>query len=330
MEKKTRHCDAQAVTLSDINATIVSLDAGTYLIDGSVIKVSGYSKTTMEVKDVDNIRKVSIARIPSHYVNHAGVEMSIEDYDAEVFRLESFQVKEKRKCVDADDDYTYYDVLWPEGTEVQQVQHIKLKRFTLIHKDNQVIGDPINVDVGNIMYDTGNEYIKALYLIKGDISSLYTYNRKDARIAIAHEVFESLGMEYVEGMDNNGTKDKHIYSSMDGKLRYAKAFGSYVFHDGIDMPNTRGTFADIQKLYDDDKKYFLDLLTKKYNKHFGATDLDSEAVSDIIYTLTTIKDSVMRMDVKIRCEESPMKAVTALRGVIDKLERSFKRPMTKL
>ena len=246
------------VSIDDKNITYVKLPYGKYLIDGEIVESDGWG-TRAQCKDVNNIRMVSEASYIKEYRRGDDV-MSVAEYEDTLEKL-------RNECMN-DDNFKDLE------------SEFKFRKFReswkTVYAREQIISDPVKVEIEHIQYDTGCPFIKSAFLNGLDNKdTLYTYNQEAAWLDIVKKCFDELEMTYVDGISYGKTSDEKIWgNSKNSCIRYVVAFGTYIFDDNFKTPHVlKGTLADMREKYDDDVNAIRDIIKTKYYTHFGKIDV---------------------------------------------------------
>lgn len=291
----------KVINFKDKNIKFVLLDSyTTYLIDGEIVKTEGSYKgnNIAGVKNIDDIRLVTNTTITTGYTDGENI-ISIENYEAELNKLASkgeFDEDFRLEFKDIDDEYNY--------------KRFKLK-YNPIKKEIQEISDPIKVQIVDVVYDTGNPYIKNTFLNgRGTKYELYTYDREKAWIGIVSDCFKELEMVFSGDCNYSQTNNKKIWgNSTHNCIRYVTAFGTYVFGDEFKSPfNSVGTLTDMIKEYEKDKDRIEEIIKRKYKKHFNNISLKDINFEKVLNNLESV--------------ERNLKNITSIKKTADNLNRA--------
>ena len=271
------------VSIDDKNITYVKLPYGKYLIDGEIVECGSWNYGRAQCKNVNDIRIVTEASYIKEYRCGDDV-MSVAEYEDALEKL-------KNECVkDTDECNLYFKDLESE---------FKYRKFReswkTVYAREQIISDPIKVEIEHIQYDTGCPFIKSAFLNGLDNKdTLYTYNQEAAWLDIVKKCFDELEMTYVDGISYNKTSDKKIWgNSKNSCIRYVVAFGTYIFDDRFKTPHIlKGTLADMRKNYDDDVNAIRDVIKTKYFTHFGRIDVGRFNFDKLTKTLEAARRSL--------------------------------------
>ena len=304
------------VDIKDIGVKYVMLSSGKYLVGDKVITVSGFYEKKVQVKDGIDIRKITETKIITKYVKDEE-EMSFEEYN----NIEAKLLKDRWWD---EDDYIHWDNLESE------YEYKKLTTYWQpVYKTIQEFSEPLKVEeVTELKYDTGNKFIKNIFLNGENTEdiSLYTYNLPEARISIVSEIFKSLGFEYEDNISYMRTEGKKIWSnSTHSVIRYVVAFGGYIFGDSWGNKYTpRGTLEDMQKKYEDDYNKIKKIIMTHYNKTFGKIDKDKFDFVGLIDNLNSLRNTVRDIDSKVKTQGYQTKAINKLDRMIQEINGMFK------
>jgi len=309
--------EVKAIEFSDTESTIIYLKGGDYLINGEAYKIDGYDwqEKKLEIKDLQDIRKIKTKSILKEYQDKDGNILSIEDYIAELKTLESkggYGYDEYLEFKDLDDEYA----------------HKKFKRkWNAIHTTVQSISEPLIVSKKVMKLDTGNSFIKnAFGSIKGKDLSVYQYSQASARIDIVRNKMSELGMQYMDKVTYSQTEGKKIYSiSSHSGIRYTVAFNNYIFGDYSEgRMLITDTYENCMKMYEDDKKWIDGVIQKGYSKHFYKGDLQNISVDALLKKLKFTKSNLQKVNPFKKTIHEYNSANKSLREAIELLEKSYK------
>lgn len=306
--------------IKDLDIKYVNLSGGTYLIDDEVIKVEGWRNSSkVQVKNIDNIRKISEDKIVVKYIK-GEEEMSVDDYN---------DLKNK----------LLKDRIWDEDEECysgwsnleSEYEYKKLTTYWKpIYKIIQTLSEPLKVaEVREVQYDTGNKFIKNIFLngnIDSDDISLYEYDLPNARIHIVKEIFDSLGFQYEHDISYNRTSGRKVWSnSSHSVIQYVVAFGTYLFNDKWRWSGVpRGTLEDMRKQYQKDYDEIKKIIMTKYNRTYGKIDKDEFDFVKLIDDLYSVKSNIKSIDSKVKTVGQQEKAINKINKMIDEINSMFK------
>lgn len=308
----------KVISIDDLGVNIVELPAGTYLVDGEVVSHGGWNsyntKHQISAKDVENIRAVYKRNILVGYVpTTEGITddvLSVEAYND--FLLDLYA----NSTFDEDDDERSWNTLEDEFAYRKFTSQWKAK-----YKEETTYSEPLLIDRSHIRQDSGNPYIVAGFLTGRSDVPLYSYNRSNAVASILAKKFESLGMEFKEGLSYGATEGKKVWSnSTHSGLEYVTAFGKYIIGKNL-VPKTRGefkgSFEHLEKIYKEDKKWIEDLIQVGYNLHFRNEGASTVLLGDVHSGLETCINYVHTLEVKVKSETSKRSALTQLNKLLD-------------
>lgn len=311
----------KAISIDDLGVVVVKLPTGTYLIDGEVI-VSEYSynqaQREIAVKDLENIRTVSTIANKTHYVSESGETLSVDDYQEQLLKLSKYSTSD----VLADED----EITWDSLEDEFAYRKFKQK-WKAVYKKETVYSEPMLVDKTHIRQDTGNPYIVAGYLTGRADVPLYSYSRTQAMHHLVSDKFKSLGMDFVKGVSYGGTEGKKVWGNSDHSgLEYLVAFGKYIIGKNL-VAKTRGEFKgsleQLQKTFQEDKKWIEDLIQTHYNLHFRNESASTMLLSEVYNGVKTCLSYVNTMDVKVKSETSKRSAVQQLTKLLDAVNKEI-------
>lgn len=307
----------KVISIDDLGVNIVELPAGTYLVDGEVVSHGGWNsyntKHQISAKDVENIRAVYKRNILVGYVpTTEGITddiLSVEAYNDFISQFRNSYTEDE----DGDKDWSSLD---DEFAYRKFVAQWKPK-----YKEETTYSEPLLIDRSHIRQDSGNPYIVAGFLTGRSDVPLYSYNRSSAIASMLAKKFESLGMEFKEGLSYGATEGKKVWSnSTHSGLEYVTAFGKYIIGKNL-VPKTRGefkgSFEHLEKIYKEDKQWIEDLIQVGYNLHFRNEGASTVLLGDVYSGLKTCINYVNTLEVKVKSETSKRSALTQLNKLLE-------------
>lgn len=261
-----RHNDSLSATLNETTgAYVLSLGHGDWNVSG--INVTGPDE--VQCLSIDDVRSVSTSKVITHYENADGDSLSVDEYDNLNRELRSKGVEDDYDLLfdDLDDEYAY-----------RKFQ----KSWTAIYRTVVTTSDALPVRVTSVKYDTGSKFIKAPTII-GNMTTdqaLYTYDRKSAVVAFAHEAMKSVGCEGIEEerfanqfTARQQTETEKVYFWKSGSVEFWKAFGYYIFSKEWNIKhNPRLSLQDAQAEMEADRAAIFQIVKSKYAQTFGMMD----------------------------------------------------------
>lgn len=307
----------KVISIDDLGVNIVELPHGNFLVDGEVVSNTGYnsynSKHQIAAKDVENVRSVCTRNILVGYVpTTEGITddvLSVEGYNDFINQFRNSYTEDE----DGDKDWNSLD---DEFAYRKFVAQWKPK-----YKEETTYSEPLLIGRSHIRQDSGNPYIVAGFLTGRSDVPLYSYNRSSAIASLLAKKFESLGMEFKEGLSYSQTEGKKLWSnSTHSGLEYVTAFGKYIIGKNL-VPKTRGKFKGsfeyLENIYREDKKWIEDLIQVSYNLHFRNEGASTVLLSEVYSGLKTCISYVNTMDVKIKSETSKRSALMQLNKLLE-------------
>lgn len=307
----------KVISIDDLGVNIVELPAGTYLVDGEVVSHSGWNsyntKHQISAKDIENIRAVYKRNILVGYIpTTEGITddvLSVEGYN-------DFINQFRNSYTEDEDGDKYWNSLDDEFAYRKFVAQWKAK-----YKEETTYSEPLLIDRSHIRQDSGNPYIVAGFLTGRSDVPLYSYNRSNAVASMLAKKFESLGMEFKEGLSYGATEGKKVWSnSIHSGLEYVTAFGKYIIGKNL-APKTRGEFKGsfeyLENIYKEDKQWIEDLIQVGYNLHFRNEGASTVLLGDVYSGLKTCITYVNTLDVKVKSETSKRSALTQLNKLLE-------------
>lgn len=303
----------KVVSIDDLGVNIVELPAGTYLVDGEVVSHGGWNsyntKHQISAKDVENIRAVFSEKVLTHYVSVDGETLTVNGYSVqrhELLKSSNFSEDDEWTWNNLDDEFAYrkFEQTWKPQ-----------------YRTDTTYSEPLLIDRSHIRQDSGNPYIVAGFLTSRSDVPLYSYNRSNAVASMLAKKFESLGMEFKDGVSYGATEGKKVWgNSTHSGLEYVTAFGKYIIGKNL-VPKTRGefkgSFEHLEKIYKEDKQWIEDLIQVGYNLHFRNEGASTVLLGDIYSGLKTCITYVNTLDVKVKSETSKRSALAQLNKLLE-------------
>lgn len=307
----------KVISIDDLGVNIVELPHGNFLVDGEVVSNTGYnsynSKHQIAAKDVENVRSVCTRNTLVGYVpTTEGITddvLSVEGYNDFINQFRNSYTEDE----DGDKDWNSLD---DEFAYRKFVAQWKPK-----YKEETTYSEPLLIDRSHIRQDSGNPYIVAGFLTGRSDVPLYSYNRSNAVASMLAKKFESLGMEFKEGLSYSQTEGKKLWSnSTHSGLEYVTAFGKYIIGKNL-VPKTRGEFKGsfeyLENIYKEDKKWIEDLIQVGYNLHFRNEGASTVLLGEVYSGVKTCINYVNTMDVKVKSETSKRSALMQLNKLLE-------------
>lgn len=307
----------KVISIDDLGVNIVELPHGNFLVDGEVVSNIGYnsynSKHQIAAKDVENVCSVHTRSILVGYVpTTEGITddvLSVEGYNDFINQFRNSYTEDEGGDKDwnsLDDEFAYRKF----------VAQWKPK-----YKEETTYSEPLLIDRSHIRQDSGNPYIVAGFLTGRSDVPLYSYNRSYAVASLLAKKFESLGMEFKEGLSYGATEGKKLWSnSTHSGLEYVTAFGKYIIGKNL-VPKTRGEFKGsfeyLENIYKEDKKWIEDLIQVGYNLHFRNEGASTVLLGEVYSGLKTCINYVNTLDVKVKSETSKRSALMQLNNLLE-------------
>ena len=307
----------KVISIDDLGINIVELPHGNFLVDGEVVSNTGYnsynSKHQIAAKDIENIRSIHKRNILVGYVpTTEGITddvLSVEGYNDFINQFRNSYTEDEGGDKDwnsLDDEFAYRKF----------VAQWKPK-----YKEETTYSEPLLIDRSHIRQDSGNPYIVAGFLTGRSDVPLYSYNRSYAVASLLAKKFESLGMEFKEGLSYGATEGKKLWSnSTHSGLEYVTAFGKYIIGKNL-VPKTRGEFKGsfeyLENIYKEDTKWIEDLIQVGYNLHFRNEGASTVLLGEVYSGLKTCINYVNTLDVKVKSETSKRSALMQLNNLLE-------------
>ena len=313
----------KVISIDDLGVNIVELPHGNFLVDGEVVSNTGYnsynSKHQIAAKDVENVRSISTRNILVEYApavdDGSNDHMSVEAYNR-------IKAELKINCTEDEDG----DIDWNDlDSEFAYRKFVSF--WKPVYKEEITYSEPLLIDRSHIRQDSGNPYIVAGFLTGRSDVPLYSYSRSNAVASLLAKKFESLGMEFKEGLSYSQTEGKKLWSnSTHSGLEYVTAFGKYIIGKNL-VPKTRGEFKGsfeyLDNLYKEDKKWIEDLIQVGYNLHFRNEAASSVLLGEIHAGVKTCINYVNTLDVKVKSETSKRSAIAQLNKLLESVNKEI-------
>lgn len=300
----------EAVIVEDLKLNYVELSRGKYLINNQPLTITNFSEK-VSVENFDNIKKVTENKVLSYYLLNEK-KVSVEDYIDQKLKLEY------KRIVNEDGD-SWWDSLEDE---------FEYKKFIAVHQPiyrvTETVSEPLTFSPEKRIIDTGNPLIVSEFS-QGINNDLFVYKREAAYLDIFHKTMKDLGMEYKEKIDYNQTAHKKVYgNSTHSGIRYATAFGSYIFNDSFEVKGVRrGTLESMKALYEDDKKLIEDVIKTKYNTHFGIVDKGNFDFQSLLKEVESALSTVKSITYTKKGYTTYLSALKKLNEIKVRIEQSF-------
>ena len=307
----------KVISIDDLGVNIVELPHGNFLVDGEVVSNTGYnsynSKHQIAAKDVENVLSVYTRNILVGYVpTTEGITddiLSVEGYNDFINQFRNSYTEDE----DGDKDWNSLDDEFAYRKFVAQ--------WRPKYKEETTYSEPLLIDRSHIRQDSGNPYIVAGFLTGRSDVPLYSYNRSNALASLLAKKFESLGMEFKEGLSYGATEGKKLWgNSTHSGLEYVTAFGKYIIGKNL-VPKTRGEFKGsfeyLENIYKEDKKWIEDLVQVGYNLHFRNEGASTVLLGEVYSGLKTCINYVNTLDVKVKSETSKRSALMQLNKLLE-------------
>jgi hypothetical protein len=307
----------KVISIDDLGVNIVELPAGTYLIDGEVVSHGGWNsyntKHQISAKDIENIRAVHKTNILVEYV------MAVDDGSGDSMPVESYNRIKKELMADCTEDEDG-DIDW-NNLDSEFAYRKFVSFWKPKYKEETTYSEPLLIDRSHIRQDSGNPYIVAGFLTGRSDVPLYSYSRSNAVASMLAKKFESLGMEFKEGLSYGATEGKKVWgNSSHSGLEYVTAFGKYIIGKNL-VPKTRGefkgSFEHLEKIYKEDQQWIEDLIQVGYNLHFRNEGASSVLLGDVYSGIKTCINYVNTMECKVKSETSKRSALAQLNKLLD-------------
>lgn len=273
------------INIKDKNTKILVLDRGEYIINGKRYSFPNYCNR-IETQELKELKKVNTTQIVVEYFDEINQKkITVNEYAKRKRELEDKRLENdygELEFEDLDDEYNYKKF----------VQYCKP-----IYKTIETISDNLQpAEEAEIIYDTKNKYIKCRYFTEKEKEPfLYYYDREQALKDIVKNKFNELGFEFIGDCNYEQTKNKKVWANSENSgIRYAKAFGTYLFGDAYD--NCRGITESLEKCieyYEEDKENIESIIMRKYNEEYAKIDKEKlkalpELVNNLEYRLNKV------------------------------------------
>lgn len=314
----------KVISIDDLGVNIVQLPHGNFLVDGEVVSNTGYNsynnKHQIAAKGVENICAITTRSILTGYVP------VVEGITDDILSVEAYNdfIQELKSAADYSDDDG--EIVW-NNLEGEFAYRKFVSQWKPQYKTETTYSEPLLIDRSHIRQDSGNAYIVAGFLTGRSDVPLYSYNRSNAVASMLAKKFESLGMEFKEGLSYSQTEGKKVWSnSTHSGLEYVTAFGKYIIGKNL-VPKTRGEFKGsfqyLEKIYKEDKQWIEDLIQVGYNLHFRNSGASAVLLSEVSAGVKTCINYVNTMDVKVKSETSKRSALAQLNKLLESVDKEI-------
>jgi len=314
----------KVISIDDLGVNIVELPYGNFLVDGEVVSNTGYNsynnKHQIAAKDVENIRSINTRSILTGYVP------VVEGITEDILSVEAYNdfIQELKSSADYSDDDG--EIVW-NNLEAEFAYRKFVAKWKAQYKEEVTYSERLLIDRSHIRQDSGNPYIVAGFLTGRSDVPLYSYSRSNAVASLLAKKFESLGMEFKEGLSYSQTEGKKVWSnSTHSGLEYVTAFGKYLIGKNL-VPKTRGEFKGsfeyLEKIYKEDKQWIEDLIQVGYNLNFRNEAASSVLLGEIHAGVKTCINYVNTMDVKVKSETSKRSALAQLNKLLESVNKEI-------
>lgn len=311
----------KVISIDDLGVHIVELPSGTFLIDGEVVQgYTGWSANNptrqVSIKNIDDVRRVSTKSILEHYTDDDGNILDVEEYQITISSLL------KNASLDSDGDIYGWNTLEDEF-EYRKFE----QRWKAVYKTETTYSDPCLIDRTYIRQDSGNPYIVAGFLTGRADVPLYSYSRTRAVADLLGKKFESLGMEFKQGVNYSQTEGKKVWgNSTHSGLEFVTAFGKYIIGKA-QVAKTRGEFKGsfeyLENIYKQDKRWIEDLIQTQYNLHFRNEGASKVLLGDVRKGVLDCINWVGTMDVKVKSETSKQSTLNKLNTLLSLVDKEI-------
>ena len=247
------------INIKDKQTKILVLDGGEYIINGQKYSLPNSWNNKIEITELKELKKINITTITIAYFNEIKQkQITVEEYMQIKKELEDKRIVNdygELEFENLDDEYNYKKF----------IQNCKP-----ICKTIETISDNLEpAEEIEIIYDTGNKYIKCNYFTeKNKKPFLYYYDREQALKDIVENKFKELGFEFAENCNCKATKYK----------------------------NCSGITESLEKCikhYEVDKEDIENTIMRKYNEEYAKIEKDKlmalpKLVNDLEYRLNGI------------------------------------------
>jgi len=306
----------EVVIIEDKNIKYISLSSGTYKIDGEIVIVeSNYSFKNVPVENENDVRLVTINKFIDYYQGGKEDQLSVANYEAQKANLSKVAIPEE-----------YGGLYWGNKIDEEYVYKKFVRIWAPIYNQEQMISEPIEVNIIKIQANVNNNpYIVNMFL-EGinqkhykNQKTFYQYNQESARNFIVSEYMKKLGFTFNKS-DRYDIKTEWSNSDHSG-IRYAKAFGKYIFGQSWKNNYTpRGSVEEMEKRYNSDKINIEAIIKSAYIEKFGDIDETSYNFGALIRSLKNIRSDVQSLDYKVKERSKKRSMLIAINELIEDIE----------
>ena len=253
------------INVIDRNIKILELDRGDYLINGIRYYLDKYYDNRVELDKIDEVKKINTTNVIINYYDELNQkELTVEEYTNKINELKQKGCYEENGLCfnNLDDEYNYRKFK----------QNCKPNYKTI-----ETLSDNLTLPEETIIYETDNRYISSCFFTVGSRQPfLYKYDRLDACLEILKNKFDKLGFEFKGNCGYNITANEKIWGNSESNgIRYAVAFGTYIFNDRYNNINSLiDTLDKCREYYKQDKKNIEEIIMYHYNQKYSKLDKD--------------------------------------------------------
>jgi len=307
------------VTIIDDNIKYISLGSGTYKIDDEIGVVdANYSYKNIPVENENDVRLVTISKFINYYQDENENKLSVKDYESQKHDL-------LQPVVYCDEYGTPH---WGDNIDEEYTYKKFIHTWNSIYKQVQIISEPIEVSIVNIKDSSkNNPYIVNMFLAgisernysNKDKKTFYQYNQELARKFILSEYMKKIGFTF-NSLDRYDIKKEWSNSTHSG-IRYAKAFGKYLFGKRWEKNYTpRGSLEKLEEMYISDKEGIENIIKTAYVEKFGNINELSYDFGNLLHSLKNIRQIIKFLDYKVKEKDKKWLMLNGMNELIEDIE----------
>ena len=289
--------DRQAIEFNGVY--VIHLSRGEYVSpSGENVKINMTGQLTHhQIEGWQRVKKTQPRVL--HYKTKEGNELSVDEYR----RLqEQYEELKEKGFPDLD---TEFDL---------KKRIAEYNRATAVMSEAEVTHEPIEITVIGSAEDTGSEFIETPFkYCQTSFKSSGIY--KVHSTAISVDEFKKLGSKF--------TKDRF---SCDGKLRFAKINGDFVFSHMSDVAwidrQTSQVVGTIEEARELEKSIRQQVVNAVYLALIPVP-ADDVTLNEVLRQLGRIQDTVRGLDVKVKDQSSQRVALVKIRELRGRVEESI-------
>lgn len=294
---------AKVVRLTDIDTYLVTLPHGSYTINGERLDIPTFKEETVQVHNLDDIKRVDFTRVITHYVNVADENITQDPvtYDRTIAKMQSKGVYE--------DGVLEFPVL-----EDEFEYKIFKRNWVAVFKKVMVESSPLDYQIITNVYDTGSPYMKPLF--NDEVQSRRSMVEFD-RQKFQMDTFKELLVEY--------DLKSVVHIPTHGHLRFVKLFDAYAFSDEWSTTDRKPamTLEDAKKAAQTDKDKLTEIVRMRVNTHRGQINTANFPFATLLTSVNSIECSLKNVEPYSKTRSSYLNALKEVRGLRDLITKAL-------